>query len=253
MKRQILLITGGTGKLGRLLVRHFLEKGHVVIATGRSEDSIRLLEREHETAQDRLHVFAADFTREGAANLLASVLAEQGLMPDGLINNARCLEFLQVDANGTVPRSNFVNEFVVDVVAPYELTLALTHQDGSCLQRIVNIGSQYGLVAANPSLYADARTQSPLHYSVAKAALAHLTRELAVRLASKKVQVNCVAFGGIEGRVDEAFRSKYASLCPMGRMLTAADVPGPVEFLLSDASAGMTGQVVLVDGGWSVW
>jgi hypothetical protein len=131
--------------------------------------------------------------------------------------------------------------------------MELTLQKGSRLRSVVNIGSQYGVVAANPSLYAEQDKGSPIHYGVAKAALIQLTRELAVRLAARKVRVNCLSLGGIEGRVDERFKERYARLCPQGRMLTDSDLTGPVEFLASDASAGMTGHNLVVDGGWTAW
>lgn len=242
------LITGGTGKLGRRLVAHFLAAGHRVVTTGRSEESVAQLRN----SLPELHAIAADFTREGVAQEILSQLNARNLQPDGLVNNARSLEFLQTDTSGIVSRRNFVGEFTVDVVAPYELTMALAQQSGSRLRRVVNVGSQYGAVASNPVLYTDHARQSPIQYSVAKAALAHLTKELAVRL-SPEVAVNCIAFGGFDGRVDDAFRARYAALCPLGRMLTDDEVIGPVEFLLSEASAGMTGHTMAVDGGWTAW
>ena len=92
-----------------------------------------------------------------------------------------------------------------------------------------------------------------MHYGVAKAALGQLTRELAVRLSGRGIMVNCVAFGGVEGRVDDACRERYAKLCPSGRMLKEEELPGPVDLLLSSAGSGITGHVLFVDGGWTAW
>ena len=170
-----------------------------------------------------------------------------------MINNARSTDFLNVAENGIVVRENFVSELIVDVIAPYELTMALALQDNGALKRVVNISSQYGLVAANPNLYDNYVYQSPIHYSVAKSAIIQLTRELAVRLANFEIQVNCVAFGGIEGRVSEEFKYRYSKLCPLGRMLREEEVIGPVDMLSSIACSGMTGHTLVVDGGWSIW
>jgi hypothetical protein len=195
----------------------------------------------------------ADLTDPEAVRMLMERLDSQDIRPDCLVNNARSLSFLRIEENGLVGRENFAGEFLLDVIVPYELIMAVAMQKNSQLRRVINIGSMYGTVAANPHLYTDPAGQSPLHYGVAKAALAHLTKELAVRLSNNGIQVNCVAFGGVEGRVDEAFKQRYAQLCPMGRMLKEDEIVGPVDMLLSDKCSGVTGHTLAVDGGWSVW
>lgn len=253
MSRTI-LITGGSGKFGRVLLQHFLAAGDTVVTTCRSDASLASLQHDHgDMAGNRFHAIQVDMTRPDQAEYLATCLRERGLIPGCLVNNARSLQYLGIGENGCVSRENFMGEFLMDVVVPYELTIALAAAPDSALQRVVNIGSMYGLVAANPSLYVDPVRQSPLQYGVAKAALVHLTKELAVRLSGQGVAVNCVAYGGVEGRVDEAFKARYGKLCPAGRMLREEEIPGPVAWLLSDACGAMTGQTLAVDGGWSVW
>lgn len=253
MKPRTILVTGGTGKFGHALVSHFLTAGDCVIATCRTDESLEKLRAEYPDAGNKLSGIKVDLTESGAIAALIDQLNAQDLFPDCLVNNARSISFLKIDQNGLVSRENFANEYLLDVIVPYELTMALMMQKGSQLRRVVNIGSMYGTVAANPHLYTDPIQQSPLQYSVAKAALGHLTKELAVRLAGKDIQVNCVAFGGVEGRVDEAFKQRYAKLCPMGRMLRDDEVVGPVDMLLSDKCSGITGHILAVDGGWGIW
>ena len=253
MSNRTFLITGGSGKFGRSLLKHFLERGDKIIFTASSKKSVSEVAEDFVCYSEQLLGLEVDFTKMGFAKGLSQQLELQGIYPDGVVNNARSLKFLKIEDDGMVTRDNFLNEYLVDVVAPYELTMALAKQSGSRLRNVVNVGSMYGCVAANPGLYDDFERQSPIHYGVAKAALAHLTKELAVRLSTKKIRVNCVAYGGLEGRVDKAFQSRYASLVPMGRMLCERDIAGPIDYLLSDASSAMTGQVIVVDGGWSVW
>lgn len=253
MNPRTILITGGSGKFGLTLSTHFLAAGDRVIATCRTAESLEKLLTEYSSYGDRFVGFKSDLTENGAITSLRKQLDAQDIRPDCLINNARSLSFLKIGENGLVSRENFTNEYLLDVVVPYELTMALAQQRDSQLRRVLNIGSQYGTVAANPHLYTDPMKQSPLHYGVAKAALAHLTKELAVRLSGKNIQVNCVAFGGVEGRVDEAFKQRYAQLCPMGRMLREDEVIGPVDMLLSDKCSGITGHILAVDGGWGIW
>lgn len=253
MNPRTILITGGSGKFGRTLVIHFLAAGDRVITTCRTDESLEKLLIAYSSYGDRFAGFKADLTENNAIALLREQLDVDNIRPDCLINNARSLSFLKIGEDGLVSREKFSNEYLLDVIVPYELTMALVQQQDSQLRRVLNIGSQYGTVAANPHLYTDPVKQSPLHYGVAKAALAHLTKELAVRLAGKNIQVNCVAFGGVEGRVDEAFKQRYAQLCPMGRMLRDDEVVGPVDMLLSDKCSGVTGHILAVDGGWGIW
>lgn len=253
MSSRTILITGASGKLGKVLVPFFLTQGDTVIATARSAKSLSEMKLMCDDAGPRFLAVASDLSLEYAAETLVEALAKDGIQPDCLINNARSLSYLKIKEGGRVCRENFIGELLLDVVVPYELTMALAGQDGSKLRRVVNIGSQYGSVAANLGLYEDPTSQSPLHYGVSKAALAHLTRELAVRLAPIGIQVNCIAFGGVEGRVDEEFSQRYAKLCPQGRMLNENEVIGPVNMLLSDHFTAMTGHVLAVDGGWTIW
>ncbi|MBK7901035.1 MAG: SDR family oxidoreductase [Betaproteobacteria bacterium] len=252
MSRSI-LITGATGKIGRVLARHFLAAGDHVIAAGRSVDALAELAIDLAGAGGTLHTLCADLMVPDAAVTVVEGLRQIGCMPDGLINNARNVSFLRTGEDGRVARQDFLDEFMLDVVAPYELVMALASAPDSRLRTVVNIGSQYGAVAPNLRLYTDPVQQSPLQYGVAKAALAHLTKELAVRLAGRGIRVNCVAFGGVEGRVDEGFKQRYAALCPMGRMLGEHELAGPVDVLLSNVASAVTGHIMMVDGGWSAW
>lgn len=252
MSRTILL-TGATGKLGKVLVGHFLSVGDTVIALGRSAAKLNELSKLFPLWTARLHIFEVDLMSESLVSILNEGLLGEGLEPDCLINNARSLQFLGLDALGMPTNECFLNEFKLGVVVPYQLTMGLAIKRNSRLRSVVNIGSMYGSVAPNPRLYKDAFNQSPIQYGVSKAALEQLTKELAVRLAKNRVRVNCVAFGGVEGRVDEEFKGRYADLCPAGRMLDENEIPGPIDMLLSESASGINGHVLMVDGGWTLW
>ena len=253
MLPRTILLTGATGKFGQVLTRHFVAAGDTLIGIARSLESLESLSNTLGDCRNNFIGIVSDLAVVGGVEGLVDELESRSIYPDCLVNNARSLDYLEIQSNGIVSRENFSREYILDVVVPYELTMLLAKQNRACLENVVNIGSQYGVVAANPSLYVNPEQQSPIHYSVAKAALVHLTRELAVRLAQQKIRVNCVAFGGVQGRVDEAFQQRYASLCPMGRMLREDELVGPVDILLSPDTNSITGHTLMADGGWSLW
>lgn len=253
MESKIVFITGGTGKVGRQLVKSFLSLDYIVITTSRKKVNLDELEKDmKEDEISRFYGVTLNLEEEDAIEKLIAWFDKNNLYPSVLINNARNMDYLTIQ-NGVINRGNWMGEFYVDVVIPYELSISLANHKESKLKKIINISSMYGVVAANPSLYNDFSNQSPINYGVCKAALIHLTKELAVRLANKKIDVNTVSYGGIEGRVDGEFLKRYSELSPQGKMLNESDVVGSVQFLASNASTGMTGQNLIVDGGWTTW
>ena len=244
--KEAVLITGGTGKIGSRLVEHFHAQGRTVVFTSRSDENIA------KTVAGREGLFGikVDFRDERAVGTICSALDGLGIGVAALVNNARDLAALGVEEDGSVPADNWLAEYRIDVVLPYQLTLALAKRGG--LRKVVNVSSMYGMYSFNPHLY-EGPFRPPLQYACAKAALIHLTKCLAVQFAPEKIAVNCVTYGGVEGRVDEGFKKRYAALCPMERMMKDDETVGSVDFLLSDKAVYITGQNIVVDGGWSIW
>ena len=248
-----ILITGATGLVGRQLVRHFLASGRTVIATSRSAANLAKLKSESDGTAGNLVLAECDLAAQDGPPGLIGRLAALDHHPETIVNNARNADFLKLQSDGTPGRDAWIGEFLVDVVAAYELVMAAARAPSSQLRTVVNIASMYGVVAANIHLYENPEQQSPVHYGPIKAALIHLTKELAVRFASQNIRVNAVSFGGIEGRVGEDFKARYSKLAPAGRMLDLEEVAGAVEFLATAASRGTTGHNLVVDGGWTIW
>ena len=246
MKENAILITGGSGKIGSKLVDHFHSIGRTVVFTSRSEEKIRQVI----AGRDNLYGIAVNFRDADAIATIERGLAAQGLKVSAVVNNARDLDALKVGEDGMIAAEDFLAEYRIDVVIPYELSMALAKSHP--LKTIVNVSSMYGMNSFNPHLY-EGPFRPPLQYACAKAALIHLTKCLAVCFADRKIAVNCVTYGGVEGRVDEGFKKRYATLCPSGRMMTDDETVGSVDFLLSDKAAYITGQNIVVDGGWSIW
>jgi NAD(P)-dependent dehydrogenase (short-subunit alcohol dehydrogenase family) len=249
-----ILITGGSGKVGFQLVKHFLDKDFRVVTTTR--DIKRFKENLLLTLDDRMRsnllIIEVDFTQDHAIDLIVDNLLKNNIALENIVHNARCLDNLKIEEDDTVSKENFAGEFYLDVIFPYHLNLKIINQQEGKLKNIIFISSIYGVVGPTPNLYDNFHKSSPINYGVSKAAQIHLTKELAVRLGPE-IRVNCVSFGGIKGRTDKDFIAKYSSLNPLHKMLEETDVVAPVDFLISESSSNMTGQNLIVDGGWTIW
>lgn len=249
---KVILITGGTGKVGSNLVAHFLKNSWTVLSTTRNKENFKDVVKKHslESYEENLFIIESDFKNDDAIHYLKEVLIEKKIRPNVVVHNARSLDYLKINEQGRAEVKDLQMEFYLAVTFPYLLTNVLV--DLKALENIVFISSMYGVVAPSPMLYEDFESSSPIQYGVAKSAQIHLVKELAVRLAPK-IRVNCVSFGGIKGRTDKDFEKRYKELTPQSKMLEEKDVIGPVDFLVSNKSENMTGQNILVDGGWTIW
>ena len=247
------LITGATGKLGSAIARHLAGIGWNLVLTSRNITKCIDLSEELRMNGVSVNSIELDLLNKKSSVSLSERLADMNVSVTHLISNARSLDALKLDKNGIASKKNFLDELNVDVVSPYCMIMEMVSNPYHNLSGILTIGSQYGVVGPNPSLYNNDLSLSAVQYGVAKSALHHLTRELSIRLAPD-IRVNCIAYGGFSGRENKSFQERYAQLTPLGRMLNEGDVGGPVAFLLDDvAAAAVTGHVLMVDGGWSVW
>jgi len=118
---------------------------------------------------------------------------------------------------------------------------------------IVNMGSHYGVLGPNFSVYEGTDMTMPAAYSLIKGGIVNFSKYLATYYAPYNVRVNVICPGGVFDNQNPGFVEKYNKLVPLNRMATPDEIAGPVLFLCSDVSSYVTGQVVMVDGGLSAW
>jgi gluconate 5-dehydrogenase len=118
---------------------------------------------------------------------------------------------------------------------------------------IIMLGSMYGIVGSYPDAYAGMMA-SPVAYHALKGGILQMTRHLAVYWATDRVRVNSLSPGPFPApTVSAEMVERLCSKSPMQRMGKPYELKGALVFLASDASSYMTGQNLVIDGGWTSW
>ncbi|HIF63976.1 MAG TPA: SDR family oxidoreductase [Deltaproteobacteria bacterium] len=241
------LITGGSRGIGLMIARGLVEAGARVYISSRKADVCERVAAELSEFGECI-ALPADCSTEQGCNGLAAELAEREKELNILVNNA--------GANWGAPMEDFPDSgwdkvLALNVKAVFQLTRALVPQLEAAARkgdpaRVINTGSIDGL---KPPML------DTFSYSASKAAVHHLTRVLAKKLAAKNITVNAIAPGPFESKMMEVtlenFGEAIIASCPMGRIGEPEDMAGVAIYLASRAGAYVTGVVIPVDGGIS--
>jgi len=251
---KVAIVTGAAGWLGSAMSRALAEAGATLVVTSREEAK----------AQE----FAATLPGNGHMGLalsqedtdqipafVAQVVEKLGQV-DVLVNNAYGTTAPTIDS---ATAEDFDRAYHAGVTAYFLLARAVADhlRSRNAPGSIINIASMYGVVASYPDAYTGLPINSPPNYHGLKGGLVHLTRHLAVYWAKDRVRVNAISPGAfpsprVRGSQPE-FIERLNGKVPMGRMGEPEELKGLVVLLASDAGNYITGQNILVDGGWTAW
>jgi NAD(P)-dependent dehydrogenase (short-subunit alcohol dehydrogenase family) len=236
---KVAVVTGASTGLGARFARVLAEAGAEVVVTARREDRLREL-----ASEIGGRAVACDVTVAADRLRLSEAVGER---VDVLINNAGIATGGRPEE---YPVDDFRRTFEVNVVAPFAITQLLVRPMlAQGAGSIINISSVTALVSSP-------RGRSAA-YSASKAALLSLTRNLAVAWARKGVRVNAIAPSWFPTEMtevnvkNEAWLKQHNDFSPIGRLGRENELDGAILFLASDVSSFVTGQALVVDGGWS--
>jgi len=241
LKDKIIIVTGGSGLIGKELVADINRNG------GKAINADIGVETNLQSGTLKMNI-TDDLSIQNGIDLLVE---EFGRI-DGLVNSAYPrtkdwgTKFEEIDpASWRANVDMQLNSYFV--CCQKVLKIMATQNSGA----IVNIASIYGVVGNDFTLYEEYGGTSPAAYSAIKGGLINFTRYLASYYGLKGIRVNCVSPGGIFDHQHPSFVSRYEAKVPMGRLGKPDDIAPAVSFLLSGDAKYITGQNLIVDGGWT--
>ena len=247
MMRNIFL-TGGTGLIGKILIKNLSSDGHRLKIPTRNLEIGKKNINKLNIDNNLIDLFECDLLDINSKQTILNYLDND---IDTLVFNARSLQSIKTDKFGNLSDKQWADEFFMGVIFPYQFSKMLIDNKYS-IKDIIFISSMYGSVVPNPILYDDYDLETSPNYGVSKAAQIKLTKEMAIKFINIGTRVNCISFGGVEGRASDEFVNRYKRLSPNNKMLTDSDIYPALKFLLENEEIAINGENIKVDGGWTL-
>ena len=239
LKDKIILVTGGSGLIGKSIVDQILKEKGLPIS----------LDIYHEDLTNP-HNYKCDITNNSdVINTIEKVLNKFKTI-DGLVNNAYPKTSDWGKTFDKIPYDSWKKNLDLQLnsmffISQKILKIMKNQKKGS----IVNIGSIYGSVGPDFSIYEGTDLTMPAAYSVIKGGVINFTKYLASLFGKYNINVNCVSPGGVYNNQSSKFVNKYIKRVPMKRMAYPSDISPAITFLLSDNAKYINGQNLIIDGG----
>ena len=264
---RVAVVTGGGGLLGAEFCRTLAEAGAAVAVVDLNESTSHAVADALTEGGYKALGLSTDITQTASVRAAVEhVLSAYGRL-DILVNSAALDPKFDPEAvnKGIMPGAfedyplDLWNSALnVNLTGMFLMTQACVKPmlDQGKKGSIINICSTYGLDGPDQRIYVrDGKRVAfkPVYYTVTKAGVMGFTRYLAAYYAGTEIRVNALTPGGVFNNHEEYFVQNYSAKTILGRMAKKDEMNGALLFLASDASSYMTGNNVVVDGGWTAW
>jgi len=256
LKDKVVIITGGCGLIGKGFCKACAEFGASVVIVDINENvGNKLVESlKKETKNENIMFQKCDITNKyDIKNLINNTLDKFGKI-DALVNNA----YPRNKNYGRKFEDVEFEDFCENVNMHLGGYFLITKEISKIMMKqnygnIIFMASIYGFSAPKFEIYEETDMTMPVEYAVIKGGIINLTKYLASYLGKYNIRVNAISPGGVFNNQPKEFVEKYCKYVKLGnRMASVDDLTGVLIFLLSDASKYITGQNIVVDGGWSL-
>jgi len=241
LKDKVIIVTGGSGLIGKSIIKRIIEEGGIAINA-----EINVI-----TNLDNGMINCDITSQISVKECISQILGRYGRI-DGWVNNAYPRTDDWSKKFEEIPFLSWKKNIDMQLNSIFiccQLVLAQMKKQRS--GSIVNITSIYGVVGPDFSVYDRTDMTMPAAYSAIKGGVVNFTRYLASYYGSFGIRINCVSPGGIFDKQPAEFISNYEKKVPMKRLGSPEDVSPSVTFLLGDDSNYITGHNLIVDGGWT--
>lgn len=254
LSNKVVIITGGAGLIGQEFATAVARSGGVpVIADIDPEKGGAACSSVKEKTRGQADFVTLDIASRDSLVGMIDVLSNKYGKIDCLVNNAyprnknygRKFEFVEY-----ADFCENVNKHLGGYFLAAQQMAVFFQRQG--YGNIVNMSSIYGVIAPRFEIYDGTAMTTPVEYAVIKSAVIHLTKYMAKYFKGKNIRVNAISPGGIFDGQNESFKAKYEGYTLSNCMLNTSDVAGALLFLLSDASAHVNGQNIVIDDGFTL-
>lgn len=242
-----ILVAGGSGLIGKACLKSLKDAGAQVFNFDVSASQIGVPEIIGDVTQSKdmdraFHEMKKNFggsSRAGFINLSYPRTTNWGELEFEHVSLADFNRNVELQLGSTFEFTRRAVEFCKSTKA----------QDG----RILNFSSIYGVVGPNLSLYDQTSMKNPSPYSAIKSGVIGITRYVATTYGHLNIKANVLCPGGVENQQPEPFRARYTERTPLKRMAKPDDFCGMVTMLMGPSADYITGQTLMIDGGWTAW
>ena len=251
IKTEVVLVTGGAGRIGSALAFDLISKGYKVLLGDITKTELIKIKKKINSSN--LEIFCGDLTKKKIINRLIAYGVKKFNKIDCAVHCSYPKSekwgssFEQIE--GKYLNQDLVNQLGATIIFSQSITkYFLKVKKGN----LILISSIHGFQAPKFENYKNLNIVSPIEYSAIKAGIIAITKYISKYYRKKNIRVNCVSPGGIKADQNDVFLKRYKKYCNSKGMLDGADVSKLIIFLISDESKYISGQNLIIDDGWSL-
>lgn len=262
LNKKNIIVTGGLGILGKTLAKDLVSLGaNVIILDIQNKGQVKKI-TDYEKFRNKIYYFKCNTSNKKSVENVKNKIISKFNYINVLINAASITDAVEKKNNFNSSKfENFSFKSWKHSILNNLNSLFLCSQIfGKELIKnkksaIINIGSTYGIVGPDQSIYKNKNIKKMFYkspsYPTTKGAVISFTRYLAAYWGNKGLRVNSVSPGGIYNGQNKTFLKKYSNKTLLNRMAKREEISNVIVFLCSDKSSYITGSNVVVDGGWT--